>query len=77
MKIEIELKAIVDDKCSVVNYKSKHNPIETGRVIDVNVQVYKDGSYHVGYRVLLDRKSTGKGKGYLFLHVGDDKITKI
>ncbi len=83
MEIKVKVKALTGDKCNVVNYKSRYNTVETGTVMDVSVGINKDGSYRVAYRVLLDRKTTGRSRMFreggapLFLHVGDDKITKL
>ena len=82
-KITIEPKALTNHKCMALNYKKRPARWEEGTVRGVEVGVSSDGSYSISYRVLLDRRTTGRSRMFrdggapIFITVGDDGIQKI
>lgn len=67
-------------RCIVQNYRSKYKDWELGTVTRVEAGFYRDGRYHVSYRVMLDRKTTGRSRMFpdggapMFLTVGENNI---
>lgn len=78
--IMVQTKAAQGDHVDALNYKLRPPRWESGKVISVGCGIRKDGTYHVSYDILLDRRSTGssrmfrEGGGPLRLTVGDDGI---
>jgi len=84
MKITVYVKALPDEKCIVRNYRCRPAKWENGIVRDTEVGIRSDGTYHVSYRVLLDRRTTGRSRMFrdggapIFVTVwGDAIVTKI
>jgi hypothetical protein len=53
----VSLPVLPGDRVLVENYKSSRKPWEPGVVENVEASFLDDGSYRLGYRVLLDRRS--------------------
>ena len=84
MKITINVKVLPDENCIVRNYCCRPAQWENGIVRDTEVGIRADGTYHVSYRVLLDRRTTGRSRMFpeggapIFVTGGDDGIvTKV
>lgn len=80
-EIVIDTPVMVGDRVLVENYKSPRKPMEPGTVQTVEVGIYPNGSYHLSFDVILDRRAKGTdwnphGKA-LRLHVGLRQIRKI
>lgn len=78
--ININVKVMADSRCFALNYNRRPHAWEAGTVRSVRAGISKDGSYHVSYQVLLDRRTTGRSRMFpeggapIFITVGDDSI---
>lgn len=61
MIVRVEIAVKEGDKCLACNYKAK-NKWENGTVQWVRVGIDRNGNYTVSYRVLLDRRTTGRSR---------------
>lgn len=82
-KFNIQTKAIPYDVVSVLNYKRKDTQWEDATVQFVDVNIRDENEFKIEYRVILDRRSTGKSRGFpkggapIILTVSDNQIEKI
>ncbi len=79
-KIEIQVECLPGDGCWALNYNLKPARWEHGVVCGVKAGISKDGSAHIAYSVILDRRSTGRSRMFhnggapLSITVGKDAI---
>ena len=82
-KFSIQTKAIPNDKVSILNYKRKGIQWEDATVQFVDVNIKNENEFKIEYRVILDRRSTGKSRGYpkgdapIILTVSNNQIEKL
>ena len=69
LDITVSIKAHEGDKVMALNYKMKPAEWEPATVQSVRVGIQRDGTYHVSYDVILDRK--GKPKKGWSIRSGD------
>lgn len=61
MIVKVKIAVKQGDKCLACNYRAK-NKWENGTVQSVSAGFSADGNYSLQYRVLLDRRTTGRSR---------------
>lgn len=81
--IEVDIKAKVDDKVVVLNYRRKPAYWEDGTIVRVNIGVDRNLKSNIQYDVLLDRRAQGRSRMFpeggapITLTVSDSSIHTI